>query len=85
MSEMTSLVRCDCGAWMSARGSRHLCAGVPRSVAAMHDQQRSTEPPKPWTVALRSRGVEAAASHTGSEPPKPWSIALAARRAAEAR
>lgn len=84
MSEMTTLVRCDCGAWKSARGSRHVCPGVPSSVAAMHATQRSAEPPKPWTVALRSRGVAAAAPHSGSEPPKPYTLALA-RLAAEGR
>ena len=85
MSEMTTLVRCECGAWKSARGSRHACPGVPTSVAAMHATQRSTDPPKPWTVALRSRGVQAAASHTGCEPPKPYTLALARRLAAEGR
>ena len=89
MSEMTSLVRCDCGAWRAARGSRHVCAGVPRSVAAMHAMRRNAEPPAPWSLALAARraaeGLPPVAAHrTSSEVPKPYTLALQ-RRAAEGR
>ena len=66
---------------------------VPRTVTAMHDRQRNTEPPRPYANALEVRGAAAGTPHAASLQvlrdadgvPKPWSSALAARRAAEGR
>lgn len=63
---------------------------VPRTVTAMHDRQRNTEPPRPYSNALELRIAAAGTPQAATKVlrdedgvPKPWSSALAARRAAE--